>query len=126
MYHGTAGGIKGGVIRPSEGDYGFGAYATDNLPEAEEYAKESARREVADGGQQRLFAAVHKVQPTSEAIEVDLDPEVYEPGEMRFFRDPKGMKSMGEVSWKPMYDLTRPGSEYSDAYNDFHFGDYDD
>lgn len=78
LYHGTGGGIDGGVVRPNEGMYGKGAYATDDSRTAGFYAGNVAYQ------QGRLFGTVYEVTPmsdktthvdTSEAGAVLMDPE---------------------------------------------------
>lgn len=121
MYHGTAGSIEGGVVRPNKGMYGVGAYATNSIDDAKEYALDAARIEVAKTGKQRLFTTVYEVEPTSnEAAEVDLDPEMdYEP-DLRMFMDPKGMRTKKEVAWVPTYSQTpapKGVRNFNDIYN---------
>lgn len=78
LYHGTAGDIEEGVVRPDIGALGDGAYATEKLNVAKEYASNSARM------QGRLFGTVYEVTPVSDkAVHVGseagggivLDPE---------------------------------------------------
>lgn len=68
LYHGTAGEIEGGVVRPNRGRYGFGAYAVygDEGHRAQTYASMAAASvsKSADG-QQRLFGTVYEVTPRS-------------------------------------------------------------
>lgn len=61
LYHGTAGELEGGVVRPNYGRYGFGAYAVygDEAKHAQRYASSSAR------DQGRLFGTVYEVTPRS-------------------------------------------------------------
>jgi hypothetical protein len=59
LYHGTGGGIEGGVVRPTEGVLGTGAYATTNYYNAAHYALTKQQ----DEG--KLFGTVYEVEPTS-------------------------------------------------------------
>lgn len=60
LFHGTGGAIKGGVVNPNEGVYGFGAYAADSEHVAASYAEYRAQE------QGRLFGTVYRVKPISQ------------------------------------------------------------
>lgn len=78
LYHGTGGAIEGGIVRPSDGAFGEGSYATEGKGTAGTYAAAAAR------DQGRLFGTVYEVSPISERAThvgsqagsgVVLDPE---------------------------------------------------
>jgi hypothetical protein len=103
LYHGTGGGIEGGVVRPHPGVFGVGAYATADQSEAELYAKTSAKE------QGRLFGTVYEVEPTSQATKHAYPHEMYgkEPdgSEIEYFKDEQGMKAIRPVSYPSTYDV---------------------
>jgi hypothetical protein len=92
LYHGTAGEIEGGIIRPDLGAYGHGAYATTGMKVASEYASNAAR------GQGRLFGTVYEVSPTSDrALQVSSE------GSHPTMLDPEGLRADKAVAFPPSY-----------------------
>lgn len=75
LYHGTAGEIEGGVVRPNESMYGRGAYAVygNQASRAQDFAQSGAWR------QGRLFGTVYEVTPRSELVDTGLDSQVLDP-----------------------------------------------
>ena len=103
LYHGTAGEIEGGVVRPSLYPlFADGAYATTVLKNAEGYATEQAQPMWEQG---RLFGTVYEVEPVSDKATV-----VYKntsPGfESEQIADPEGMRVKRIVSFPPTYDFS--------------------
>jgi len=90
LYHGTAGEIEGGVIRPALGAYGHGAYATTGMEIASDYASNAAR------GQGRLFGVVYEVSPTSDGAK-----QVSSEGSHPTLLDPEGLRVEKEVAFPP-------------------------
>jgi hypothetical protein len=86
LFHGTAGRIKGGKLRPHDGFYGKGVYSVDDLKTAEGYAMEKAftsdidkETGLPDGKTTRpLFATVYEVDPTeSEYVDQSMAGDYY-------------------------------------------------
>jgi len=92
LYHGTAGEIEGGVVRPDHGAYGHGAYATTGMESASEYASNAAR------GQGRLFGTVYEVSPTSDGAK-----QVSSEGSHPTLLDPEGLRAGKAVAFPPSY-----------------------
>lgn len=92
LYHGTAGEIEGGVVRPDLGAYGHGAYATTGMESASEYASNAARR------QGRLFGTVYEVSPTS-----DKAKQVSSEGSHPTLLDPEGLRAEKAVAFPPSF-----------------------
>lgn len=87
LFHGTGGEITGDVIHPGEThSYGYGAYATNSLKAAKEYAWKRAR----DEG--RLFGVVYRVSPMSD------NPTIYG-SKIQTVVDPKGLKAHEVVDY---------------------------
>ena len=99
LFHGTASEIRGGVVKPSVwGSLGAGAYATDNLKEAEKYASKAA----ADEG--RLFGTVYEVEPLSDMQEhMDKMQKLRDANskipDTNYVADKKGLKVVKAVSY---------------------------
>lgn len=90
LYHGTAGEIEGGVVRPDIGALGEGSYASEGLNVASEYASNAARM------QGRLFGTVYEVTPVSEkAAHVGSDAG------KGIVLDPEGMRAGKAVAFPP-------------------------
>jgi hypothetical protein len=102
MFHGTAGALEGGVVRPNEGLFGKGAYAADEIGEAEEYARNAARQEG------RLFGEVYEVESMSDVSAHNYPHDLYgaEPTDTskKYFKDEQGMKAKGTVSFPPTFE----------------------
>ena len=102
LYHGTAGKIEGGIVRPSLYPlFSDGAYATTVLKDAERYATEKPPM----WGQGRLFGTVYEVEPVSNKATV-----VYKNNSPGFqseqIADPEGMRVKRIVSFPPTYDFS--------------------
>jgi hypothetical protein len=95
LYHGTAGEIEGGVVRPNRGQYGFGAYAVygDDERIAQSYA---SRRAAPLEGQQRLFGTVYEVTPRSKLEYSEHDSYV---------SDPEGLNVVKAVDFPPNSEI---------------------
>jgi hypothetical protein len=81
LFHGTAGGLEGGVVKPTEAVHGFGAYATPNMDMAQRFARDQAEKEG------RLFGTVYEVSPMGKGVE-----RPYKFGTTEYV-DPKGLKA---------------------------------
>ena len=88
LYHGTAGEIEGGVVRPNQARFGFGAYAVygDDIDTAQYHASSRAAK------QGRLFGTVYEVTPRSE-----LEPAIgqYDTA----VKDPEGLNVVKAVDF---------------------------
>jgi len=96
LYHGTGGGIKGGIVQPAEREFfGPGAYATESPHSAEFYARESARSEG------RLFGTVYEVEPISESA-MHAGSEAGK----GVITDPEGMRTKRIVGFPLVHDYS--------------------
>ena len=100
LYHGTAGEIEGGVVRPNRGRYGFGAYAVygDEASRAQDFAQSKAWQ------QGRLFGTVYEVTPRSELL----------PGYGNQVLDPEGLNVVKAVDFpvNPEIEFGKKLGEY--------------
>ena len=90
LYHGTAGAIKGDIVRPSDGAFGEGSYATEGLETAGTYAAAAAR------DQGRLFGTVYEVAPVS-----DEAKHVGSQAGQGVVLDPGGLRANKTVAFPP-------------------------
>lgn len=96
LYHGTSSTIEGGVIKPAERTYwGEGAYSTESLHSAKNYARDRAK------AQGRLFGTVYEVEPVSEKATVAGS----EAGK-GIVVDPEGMKTKRVVDYPLVHDYS--------------------
>lgn len=93
LYHGTGGEIEGGVVRPNEGVWGTGAYASELSSIAKIYAGNAARE------QGRLFGTVYEVTPMS-----DKATHVSSEGGGAVLSDPEGLRTGNIVSFPPSFN----------------------
>jgi hypothetical protein len=81
LFHGTGGGVEGGVVKPTDAVHGFGAYATPNLDMAQRFARDKAESEG------RLFGTVYEVSAMGKGVS-----RPYKFGTTEYV-DPKGLKA---------------------------------
>lgn len=106
LYHGTAGKIDEGVVRPStDGALGTGAYAATEPEVAAHYARLAARSE----DQQRLFGTVYEVEPMSDVRDLKSLDFTY--------ADKEGLRTKKAVGFPPTDNDVYHGTEFGKGLN---------
>jgi len=118
-YHGSGGGIDGGVVRPgTRSKFGVGAYgatATSD-PSSMDHVVELSQRAAWKEG--RLFGEVHKVEPLSDDAEKIVRNDKLTRGkDQHYVRDPEGLRvTQSAVMFPVPPEISRDSVAMKDAH----------